>query len=171
MSAAILRGGSDGPLLAVLFASVALVAATVLPPIDTLVPDRARTRVLLILAVSAVVLCWTVLAVGFAVHYVRLDVRRPTPRRLHFPGTDSPAVRRLPLLRVSVTTMFGTTDVNVTDRAVRRTIGRAGRAGLRVQHGDPGSGPRRIESMRRREGGTRASGCRPLDERAVIRSG
>jgi uncharacterized membrane protein len=124
VSTAILRGGSDGPLLAVLFASVALIAATVLPRIDTLVPTGPEHVVLLVLAVSAVVLCWMVLAVGFAVHYVRLDVRHSADGRggLDFPGTDSPQFGDYLYFSISVATTFGTTDVNVTDRTVRLTV-------------------------------------------------
>ena len=134
--ATILRGGSDGPLIAVLFAAVALIAATVLPRIDTLVPTGPGHAVLLILAVSAVVLCWTVLAVGFAVHYVRLDVRHRTHGHggthgpegadgrgaLDFPGTESPQFGDYLYFSISVATTFGTTDVNVTDRTLRLTV-------------------------------------------------
>ena len=117
--AAILRGGSDGPLLAVVFAAVALVAAAVLPRIDRLVPSGSEQAVLLVLSVSAVVLCWTVLAVGFAVHYIRLDVRHSG---LQFPGSEPPQFLDYLYFAVSVATTFGTTDVNVTDRLLRRTV-------------------------------------------------
>jgi Protein of unknown function (DUF1345) len=117
--ATILRGGSDGPLLAVVFAAVALVAAAVLPRIDRLVPSGSERAVLLVLSVSAVVLCWTVLAVGFAVHYIRLDVRHSG---LQFPGSEPPQFLDYLYFAVSVATTFGTTDVNVTDRLLRRTV-------------------------------------------------
>jgi hypothetical protein len=124
--ATILRGGSDGPLLAVVFAAVALVAAAVLPRVDQLVPAGAEHVVLLVLAVSAVVLGWTVLAVGYAVHYLRLDVRHRHPTDgsagLQFPGPDAPQFLDYLYFAVSVATTFGTTDVNVTDRLLRRTV-------------------------------------------------
>jgi hypothetical protein len=124
--AAILRGGSDGPLLAVVFAAVALVAAAVLPRVDQLVPAGAEHVVLLVLAVSAVVLGWTVLAVGYAVHYLRLDVRHRHPTDgsagLQFPGPDAPQFLDYLYFAVSVATTFGTTDVNVLNRALRRTV-------------------------------------------------
>jgi uncharacterized membrane protein len=117
--ARILRGGSDGPLIAVLFALVALIAAAVLPRIDTLAPTGPEHTVLLVLAVSAVVLCWTVLAFGFAVHYIRLDVRHSG---LQFPGTQSPQFGDYLYFSISVATTFGTTDVDVTDRMLRITV-------------------------------------------------
>jgi hypothetical protein len=117
--ARILRGGSDGPLLVVVFAAVALVAAAVLPRINQLVVSGGERVVLLVLAVSAVVLCWTVLAVGYAVHYIRLDVRHSG---LQFPGSDPPQFFDYLYFAVSVATTFGTTDVNVTDRVLRRTV-------------------------------------------------
>jgi hypothetical protein len=117
--ARILRGGSDGPLLVIVFAAVALVAAAVLPRINQLVPGGAERVVLLALAVSAVVLCWTVLAVGYAVHYIRLDVRHPG---LQFPGSDPPQFFDYLYFAVSVATTFGTTDVTVTDRVLRRAV-------------------------------------------------
>ena len=122
--ARILRGGSDGPLIAIVFAAVALVAAAVLPRIDQLVPSGPEHVVLLVLAVSAVVLCWAVLALGYAVHYVRLDVRQSVEGTggLQFPGLGPPQFVDYLYFAVSVATTYGTTDVNVTDRALRRTV-------------------------------------------------
>ena len=98
---------------------MALVAAAVLPRIDELVPGGSERVLLLVLSVSAVVLCWTVLAVGFAVHYIRLDVRHSG---LQFPGGDPPQFLDYLYFAVSVATTFGTTDVDVTDRVMRRTV-------------------------------------------------
>ena len=63
--------------------------------------------------------CDGVLAVGFAVHYVRLDVRHSG---LQFPGSEPPQFLDYLYFAVSVATTFGTTDVNVTDRLLRRTV-------------------------------------------------
>jgi uncharacterized membrane protein len=115
----ILRSGSDGPLLAILFAAVALVAAAVLPRVDKLVPAGAEQVLLLVLAVSAIVLGWAVLAVGFAVHYIRLD---DVHSGLQFPGPADPQFVDYLYFAVSVATTFGTTDVNVTNQLLRRTV-------------------------------------------------
>ena len=119
--AAILRGGSDGPLLAVVFAAVALVAAAVLPRIDQLVASRLGAGG----AAGARGVGGGALLDGAggrlrgALHPARRD--RATP------GCSSPAPTPPQFLdylyfAVSVATTFGTTDVNVTNRVLRRTV-------------------------------------------------
>jgi uncharacterized membrane protein len=114
----VLRGGSDGPVLAVQFAALALAAAVVLPRLDEALPGAEGLPVVLLCA-AAVVSCWAVLTTTYAVHYMRLHRR---DGGLRFRGADEPGFSDYCYLAVAVATTFGTTDVDVTGPGVRRVI-------------------------------------------------
>lgn len=115
----ILRGGSDGPFIAVQFAGLALVAATVLPRINEFAPDGRERVVLVVLSAVGVIAGWAVLTVSYAVHYARLDVRHDG---LRFPGEDRAGFTDYIYFAVAVAVTFGTTDVEVAHRGMRRVV-------------------------------------------------
>jgi uncharacterized membrane protein len=115
----ILRGGSNGPAIAVLVACIGLIAAALLPRLDRVGTGQVTTGALLGLSVLSLALCWLVLVVGFAVHYVRVHVRQGG---LQFPGTESPTFGDYLYFSVAVATTFGTTDVTVADSRLRRVV-------------------------------------------------
>jgi uncharacterized membrane protein len=112
------RGGGDGPGVAVSFASVALAAAVLLPALDVVADVGLRT-LLRAVSYAVVPLCWGVLVTSYAVHYLRLHSLHGG---LEFPGEHPPRFGDVGYFAVAVATTFGTTDVDVTTRAMRRVV-------------------------------------------------
>jgi uncharacterized membrane protein len=116
---AILRGGSNGPSIAILCAGVGLIGAALLPRVEHVGTGPLVTGALTALSLLSLALCWLALTAGFAVHYVRMDVRH---NGLRFPGTDQPGLGDYVYFSVSVATTFGTTDVEVVHPRLRHMV-------------------------------------------------
>lgn len=109
---------TEGPDAAVSLASVALVAAALLPQLDVgTSADRFGRGAVII---SAVVLSWVVVVVSFAVYYARTDIEHGG---LQFPDQE-PRHAWVDYLyfSLSVSATFGTTDVSVTSSRLRRAV-------------------------------------------------
>jgi hypothetical protein len=65
---AILRGGSNGPSIAILCASVGLIGAALLPRVEHVGRGPLVTGALTALSLLSLALCWLVVTAGFAVH-------------------------------------------------------------------------------------------------------
>ena len=72
---AILRGGSNGPSIAILCAGIGLIGAALLPQVERVSTGPLVTGAVTALSLLSLALCWLALTAGFAVHYVRMDVR------------------------------------------------------------------------------------------------
>ncbi|WP_157246856.1 DUF1345 domain-containing protein [Nonomuraea typhae] len=82
--------------------------------------DQSGTGTLVIaLSVVAVLTSWLVLQVGFVTHYLALHAKYGG---LDFPGDEEPAAADFAYFAFSVGTTFGTTDVTVTGRRIRRQV-------------------------------------------------
>lgn len=109
-----------GPQFAVLLAASALAGAALLFRSDT--ATSTAQQVLLVVTVTlAVVVAWVILALGYAVHYARLDATAEATH-LRFPGDEPPAFDSYLYFALSVSTTFGTTDVTVLTATMRRTV-------------------------------------------------
>lgn len=113
-----LRGGDDGPGLAVQFAVAALVTAAFLPRSEQLAPE-GQQLLLTALSVLSVVLGWVVVGVSYAVYYSRLQER---DHGLAFPGRDEPGFVDYVYFAVSVLTTRGTSDVSTRTTTMRRAV-------------------------------------------------
>lgn len=100
-----------------LAAGVAMIATLVVLP----QADKQGTSDYLTLAIgiAAVVSSWITLQVGFVIVYMGLYV---DGGGLRFPGDEDPEVADFAYFAFSVATTLGTTDVQVTRRAVRRQV-------------------------------------------------
>jgi uncharacterized membrane protein len=116
---AILRGGSNGPSIAILCAGVGLIGAALLPRVERVGTGPVVTGALTALSLLSLALCWLALTAGFAVHYVRMDMRHDG---LRFPGTDHPTFGDYVYFSVAVATTFGATDVAVVHPRLRRVV-------------------------------------------------
>ncbi|GAA4989153.1 DUF1345 domain-containing protein [Kineococcus glutinatus] len=104
--------------IAVTFAAVALGAAVWFA---SFAPDAATPLQAAVAATTTVLLvvaAWCTMAVTYAADYAR----RAADGGLDFPGAEPPAFADFLYFSVGVSTTFGTTDVTVTTRAVRRTV-------------------------------------------------
>lgn len=132
-----LDGSQPGAAVAVTAGAIGLVAAGALLPQGVRAPDLASSLVTLALGLVLVVSAWAAMVTTYAVDYARRHLHADERGGLTFPDDPSPVVRgaRRPdlpgdgrafsdyvYLSVAVSTSFGSTDVVVTSRAMRRTI-------------------------------------------------
>ena len=114
-----LLGTAPGPGVSIFVAAVALAVAMVWLPGHGggSLPDGVRVGV----AVALVVVAWACVLVSFAVAF-QADNLVEDERALEFPGEGSARWADYVYFAVSVMTTFGTTDVNVASREMRRTV-------------------------------------------------
>ncbi|WP_369275550.1 DUF1345 domain-containing protein [Streptomyces sp. R11] len=112
-------GTAPGPGASLLIAAAALVVAVVWRPghIGSQFPVEPRVTAALTLVVTA----WICVCVSFAVTFLA-DNLLENERGLEFPGTQSAAWADYVYFALSVMTTFGTTDVSVISREMRRTV-------------------------------------------------
>ncbi|SEC15570.1 DUF1345 domain-containing protein [Streptomyces sp. TLI_105] len=112
-------GTAPGPGVSLLISAAALVVAVVWRPghIGSSFEPAARASVALVM----VALAWVCVAVSFAVAF-QADNLVEGQGALEFPGEESPAWADYVYFAFSVMTTFGTTDVTVTSREMRRTV-------------------------------------------------
>ncbi len=115
----IISGGTDGPGFSVQFAVIALAAAALLPRLESFAPDEQESVLLTALIVVAVIMALVVVTLSYSVHYARLDA---SETGLAFPGGEAPGFTDYLYFASSIATTFGTTDVDVTSRRVRRAV-------------------------------------------------
>ncbi|BAH51915.1 hypothetical membrane protein [Rhodococcus opacus B4] len=111
-------GTAPGPGVSLFMAAIALAVAVVWLPGrgGGALPDPLRIGV----AVVLVVVSWTCVLVSFAITFYADNVVEQG-QGLHFPGPP-PRWASYVYFAVSVMTTFGTTDVEVTSDAMRRTV-------------------------------------------------
>ncbi|MFI6317468.1 DUF1345 domain-containing protein [Nonomuraea sp. NPDC050556] len=73
----------------------------------------------IVLSAVAVVTSWMILQAGFVTHYLALHAEHGG---LDFPGDEEPGAADFAYFAFSVGTTFGTTDVTVTGRRIRRQV-------------------------------------------------
>ncbi|MFD9066483.1 DUF1345 domain-containing protein [Kitasatospora purpeofusca] len=120
-----LLGSAPGPGVSVFVAAAALVVSLVWRPghLGSALPVGVRVAIALALVLEA----WVCVLVSFAVAF-HADNLVEDERALEFPGSGSGAGAESAVwadymyFAVSVMTTFGTTDVNVTSREMRRTV-------------------------------------------------
>jgi uncharacterized membrane protein len=132
-----LDGSQPGAGVAVSAASIGLVAAGALMPQAVRAADTASTVFTLVLGLVLVVSAWAAMTTTYAVDYARRHLHADGRGGLVFPDEPVPVVRgvRRPdlpgdgrafsdylYLAAAVSTSFGSTDVVVTSRAMRRTV-------------------------------------------------
>jgi uncharacterized membrane protein len=93
---------------------------------------QGQARILLILSVVAVLLCWAVLHTVFGVHYARLYYEakdthgRPFKEGMrsgfHFPGTETPNYIDFLYVSFTVALTYSMSDVVVENPLMRRTV-------------------------------------------------
>ncbi|OKI02606.1 hypothetical protein A6A06_16485 [Streptomyces sp. CB02923] len=112
-------GTAPGPGASLFIAAAALVVAVLWLPghLSTTFSVFPRTLV----ALTLVVVAWICVVVAFAVTF-QADNLVENERALDFPGEDSPAWADYVYFALAAMTTFGTTDVNVTSRDMRRTV-------------------------------------------------
>lgn len=114
-------GTTPGPGLSISMSAIALVVAVVwLPHGDSLgstFSDPQRLAVSILVMIGA----WTCLLVSFAIAYFA-DNLLQDGAALDFPGPDTPGWSDYIYLSAAVSSTFGTTDVTVTSRTVRRMV-------------------------------------------------
>ncbi|MFC9592134.1 DUF1345 domain-containing protein [Streptomyces sp. NPDC056944] len=112
-------GTAPGPGVSIFISAAALVVAVVWRPghIGSSFEPAARASVALVM----VVLAWVCVAVSFAVAF-QADNLVEDERALEFPGEEPPIWADYVYFAFAVMTTFGTTDVNVTSRELRRTV-------------------------------------------------
>ncbi len=96
-----------------------LVAGYVLPRAGELAPQQRG--LLTGLAFAAIVASWLAAHTGYTFHYAYL-YHRNGARGLAFPGDAEPALLDVAYFSFAVGTTFGTTDVEVTTRRMRRSV-------------------------------------------------
>ncbi|MBM7169655.1 DUF1345 domain-containing protein [Streptomyces sp. G44] len=112
-------GTAPGPGGSLFIAASALVVAVLWLPghLATTFSDLPRT----VVALALVVLAWICVVVAFAVTF-QADNLVENERALDFPGEEAPVWADHVYFALAAMTTFGTTDVNVTSRAMRRTV-------------------------------------------------
>ncbi|MGW4704235.1 DUF1345 domain-containing protein [Streptomyces sp. NPDC004285] len=112
-------GTAPGPGVSLFLSGAALVVAVVWRPghIGSSFEPAARGTVALVM----VVLAWVCVAVSFAVAFQADDLVEDG-HALDFPGEQAPAWADYVYFAFAVMTTFGTTDVDVTSREMRRTV-------------------------------------------------
>ncbi|MFF1508280.1 DUF1345 domain-containing protein [Streptomyces sp. NPDC058326] len=114
-----LLGTAPGPGVSVLIASAALVVSAVWRPghLGSAFPAGARV----LMALGLVVVAWICVLVAFAVAF-HADNLVEDEAALDFPGGETAAWADYVYFALSVMTTFGTTDVTVMSREMRRTV-------------------------------------------------
>lgn len=112
-------GTAPGPGVSIFVSAAALAVAMVWLPGrgGGSLPDGVRVSV----AVALVAVAWVCVLVSFAVAF-QADNLVEGERALEFPGDDAAEWADYVYFAVSVMVTFGTTDVNVTSREMRRTV-------------------------------------------------
>ncbi|WP_407555452.1 DUF1345 domain-containing protein [Streptomyces sp. Pv4-95] len=112
-------GTAPGPGVSLFIAAAALVVAVVWRPghIGSAFEPVPRAAI----ALTMVAVAWICVAVSFAVAF-QADNLVEDQRALGFPSEDSPVWVDYVYFAFSVMTTFGTTDVTVTSREMRRTV-------------------------------------------------
>jgi uncharacterized membrane protein len=112
-------GTAPGPGVSIFIGAGALAVAVVWLPGHggTTLPQGVRIGV----AVALVVVAWVSVAVSFAVAF-HADNLVEDERALQFTGEDAASWADYVYFAVSVMTTFGTTDVTVASRGMRRTV-------------------------------------------------
>ncbi|EME96375.1 DUF1345 domain-containing protein [Streptomyces mobaraensis] len=112
-------GTAPGPGASLFIAAAALVVAVLWLPgrLGTAFPVVPRTLV----ALALVVVAWVCVVLAFAVTF-QADNLVEDERALDFPGGEAPAWADYVYFALAAMTTFGTTDVNVTSRDMRRTV-------------------------------------------------
>ncbi|MER7192026.1 DUF1345 domain-containing protein [Streptomyces flaveolus] len=112
-------GTAPGPGVSLFIAVAALVVAVVWRPghIGSAFGPVPRA----VVALAMVAVAWVCVAVSFAVAF-QADNLVEDERALDFPGQGSPVWADYVYFACSVMTTFGTTDVTVTSREMRRTV-------------------------------------------------
>ncbi|MFI7006585.1 DUF1345 domain-containing protein [Streptomyces sp. NPDC050145] len=112
-------GTAPGPGVGIPIAAAALLIATVWLPghVTSAFDEAPRTAV----ALALVVVAWICVAVSFAVTFQADDLVNDEPG-LDIPGDREPCWSDYVYFAVSVMTTFGTTDVEVLSREMRRTV-------------------------------------------------
>lgn len=107
--------GGDAIGWAVQMSVVAFAAALALA-----VNSEARADLLVVfLGIGSVAGCWGTVVVSYALHYARSHFREGG---LHFPGEEPSSFGEFLYVAVMVSASFGTSDVQVQTRALRRTV-------------------------------------------------
>lgn len=106
--------GNDAPSWSVQVSVLALVVVALI----MVTPALRSSQGLLVAALAMVAASWANVAVMYAVHYARIDARTSG---LGFPGDEPRAFADYLYLALAVQTTFGTTDVELTTRQLRRT--------------------------------------------------
>ncbi|MFH8347652.1 DUF1345 domain-containing protein [Streptomyces sp. NPDC018045] len=114
-------GTAPGPGVSLFIAAAALVVAVVWLPGHISTSFSALPRTLM--ALTLVVIAWICVVVAFAVTF-QADNLVENEQALDFPGPGGqpPAWADYVYFALSAMTTFGTTDVNVTSREMRRTV-------------------------------------------------
>ncbi|MFF4049423.1 DUF1345 domain-containing protein [Streptomyces chartreusis] len=112
-------GTAPGPGVSLFIAAAALVVAVVWRPghIGSRFPVEPRV----LTALALVVMAWMCVCVSFAVTF-QADNLLENERGLEFPGDQPAAWADYVYFALSVMTTFGTTDVSVISREMRRTV-------------------------------------------------
>ncbi|MFI2238329.1 DUF1345 domain-containing protein [Streptomyces chrestomyceticus] len=112
-------GTAPGPGVSISIAAAALVVSVVWRPgyVASSLPLAPRVAVALVLVADA----WVCVMASFAVAFHADDLLE-NQRGLEFPGAETVVWADYVYFALSVMTTFGTTDVNVTSREMRRTV-------------------------------------------------
>ncbi len=97
----------------------AMAAAVVVLPQAGDVPSALPAPVLVGICLGLIVTAWATMVLTYAVDYLRRDL---TDGGMRFPGDEQRVFSDYLYVAVSVGTTFGTTDVEVTTSAMRRTV-------------------------------------------------
>lgn len=116
----LLRADEPGVGLAVTVSTFALVGTVVVARSDDLTPTVAPWT-LVTLSAALIVLSWVTLLLTFTVSYVCLDARRGWGQ-LGFPGEGERTTADYVYFAVTVSTTFGTSDVDVRTSRMRREV-------------------------------------------------
>lgn len=106
--------GNDAPSWSVQVSVLALIVVALI----MVTPVLRSSQGLLVAALAMVAASWANVAVMYAVHYARIDAR---DGGLGFPGDEPRAFVDYLYLALAVQTTFGTTDVEIRTRQLRRT--------------------------------------------------
>ena len=106
--------GNDAPSWSVQVSVLALIVVALI----IVTPALRSSQGLLVAALAMVAASWANVAVMYAVHYARIDARTGG---LGFPGDEPRAFVDYLYLALAVQTTFGTTDVEIRTRQLRRT--------------------------------------------------
>lgn len=91
-----------------------------LPQAADLEPEHST--LLTVVSVAAVVISWFVLHGSFALYYAYEYYRASPPGGLDFPGDHAPTFGEFAYFSVMVAATFGTTDVDIVARSIRRSV-------------------------------------------------